>query len=82
MKTIQLELSDSIYDRVLSFLKQLPKNECNIVENLAMVASADAENEANDIAGSLKSYATTYIPTSKAKQQAWQAISDEKYNRS
>lgn len=27
MKTIQLELSDSIYDRVIGFLKLLPKNE-------------------------------------------------------
>ena len=35
MKTIQLELSDSIYDRVISFLELLPKNECHILENVA-----------------------------------------------
>jgi hypothetical protein len=34
MKTIQLELSDSIYDRVISFLELLPKNECHILENV------------------------------------------------
>ena len=39
MKTIQLELSDSIYDRVISFLELLPKNECHILEN------ADTKNQ-------------------------------------
>jgi len=34
MKTIQVELSDSIYDRVISFLELLPKNECHILENI------------------------------------------------
>lgn len=34
MKTIQLELSESIYDRVISFLELLPKNECHILENV------------------------------------------------
>jgi hypothetical protein len=33
MKTIQLELSERIYDRVISMLELLPKNECHIVEN-------------------------------------------------
>jgi hypothetical protein len=32
MKTIQLELSDSIYERVIGFLELLPKNECHILE--------------------------------------------------
>lgn len=34
MKTIQLELSESIYDRVISFLELLPENECHILENV------------------------------------------------
>ena len=33
MKTIKLELSDKIYDRVINFLELLPKNECYILEN-------------------------------------------------
>lgn len=33
MKTIQLELSDSIYDRVISILELLPESECRILEN-------------------------------------------------
>lgn len=34
MKTIQLELSERIYDHVMSILELYPKNECHIVENL------------------------------------------------
>ncbi len=34
MRTIQLELSDNIYDRVISFLELLPKNECHILESV------------------------------------------------
>lgn len=32
MKTIQIEVSDSIYERVISFLELLPKNQCHIIE--------------------------------------------------
>lgn len=31
MKTIQLELSDTIYDRVIGILELLPKTECRIL---------------------------------------------------
>ena len=33
MKTIQLELSESIYDRVVGILALLPENECRILKN-------------------------------------------------
>ena len=33
MKTIQLELSERIFDRVISMLELLPENECRILEN-------------------------------------------------
>ncbi len=33
MKTIQLELSDKIYDKVINFLALLPEKECHILEN-------------------------------------------------
>lgn len=36
MKTIQLELSDTIYDQVIGFLKLLPKEHCHIQENLVI----------------------------------------------
>lgn len=36
MKTIQLELSDTIYDRVIGFLELLPKENCHIQENLVI----------------------------------------------
>jgi hypothetical protein len=33
MKTLQLELSERIYDRVVGMLELLPENECRILEN-------------------------------------------------
>lgn len=33
MKTIQIEVSDQIYDTVIRFLGLLPENECHIVTN-------------------------------------------------
>jgi len=38
--------------------------------------------QAKDMAASLEAYASSYIPADGAKQQAWQVIIDEKYNRS
>ena len=34
----------------------------------------------DDVAGSFKKYANSYIPTSKAVKQAWNEIVNEKYN--
>jgi hypothetical protein len=34
MKTIQLELSERIYDHVMSILELFTENECHIVENI------------------------------------------------
>lgn len=36
MKTIQLELSDAVYDQVMGVLKLLPKEHCHIQEDLAI----------------------------------------------
>ena len=33
MRTLQLELSERIVDRVISFLELLPESECRILEN-------------------------------------------------
>ena len=35
MKMIQIEVSESIYERVIGFLELLPKNQCHIIENQA-----------------------------------------------
>lgn len=34
----------------------------------------------DDVAGSFKKYANSYIPTSQAVKQAWNEIINEKYN--
>jgi hypothetical protein len=64
MKTIQLELSDTIYDRVISFLELLPKNECHILEN--KMAGRKALSEALDAAVRSNAFADIKDPV------AWQ----------
>ena len=64
MKTIQLELSDTIYDRVISFLELLPKNECHILEN--KMAERKALSEALDAAVRSNAFADIKDPV------AWQ----------
>lgn len=53
MKTIQLELSESIYDRVISFLELLPKSECHILENVNIQQQALKEALENAVASSV-----------------------------
>jgi len=64
MKTIQLELSESIYDRVISFLELLPKNECHILENLN--TQQQTLNEALKVAVATNAFADIVDPA------AWQ----------
>jgi hypothetical protein len=64
MKTIQLELSDTIYDRVISFLELLPKNECHILEN--QITQRQALSEAFEAALGSHAFADISDPA------AWQ----------
>jgi len=64
MKTIQLELSDTIYDRVISFLELLPKDQCHILENQAI--ERQALSEALDAAVRTNAFADIKDPA------AWQ----------
>ena len=48
MKTIQLELSNNIYDRVINFLELLPEKECHIFES--QTTQQQTLREALDIA--------------------------------
>lgn len=36
MHTIKLYIEDKVFDKVISFLKNLPKNEVEIVENIVV----------------------------------------------
>lgn len=64
MKTIQLELSENVYDRVLSFLELLPENECHILENVN--AQRQALKEALEAAVAADAFAEVTDPA------AWQ----------
>lgn len=45
MKTIQLEVQDSVYQKIIDFLALLPQDQCYLVEN---DHSSDAEKLENE----------------------------------
>lgn len=42
MKTLLLELDDSIYAQVLGFLKLLPEKKCHVIENTPKTADVSS----------------------------------------
>ncbi|MDO9215405.1 MAG: hypothetical protein Q7U23_16425 [Methylococcales bacterium] len=73
-----------IQDDIINELKYIPESELiklyEFIHTLRL--KFDSENQKQTIAGCLKEYAHTYIPTEQATQQAWQAVINEKYHRS
>lgn len=53
MKILHLELSERIYDRVISMLELLPKNECHILENANTQQQALKEALENAVASNV-----------------------------
>ena len=47
MHSIKLEINDSVFDKVLYFLQNLPKDEVRIVENSDDLVLADKKSELN-----------------------------------
>ncbi|OCL82720.1 hypothetical protein [Arcobacter porcinus] len=48
MKTIKLQIADSVFDKVFYFLDNLPKNEVKIIEDSSSDDLAFLENEINN----------------------------------
>jgi hypothetical protein len=73
-----------IQDDIINELKYIPESELiKLYEFIhALRLKFDNGNEKQTIAGCLKEYAHTYIPTEQAIQQAWQAVINEKYHGS
>ena len=75
--------------RIMQELQSIPEGKLaeiyDLIHSFRLGIASEQKTESaqvNDMAGSLEAYATSYIPTEEAKQQAWQATLDEKYNRS
>ena len=45
MHTIKLHIEDKVFDKIMYFLKNLPKNEVRIVENIVIYDFSDLERE-------------------------------------
>ncbi len=75
--------------RIMQELQSIPESKLAEIYDLihyfrlGITSEQKADNaQVNDMAASLEAYASSYIPTDEAKQQAWQTTIDEKYNRS
>jgi len=49
MHSIRLDIQDSVLDKVLYFLQNLPQNEVKIVEDLVVTAKERTEKDTSDI---------------------------------
>lgn len=54
MKTLQLNVDDSLYDVLLTILKELPKRKIEIIETDSV--ANEKEHDINRFAGTVKSY--------------------------
>lgn len=77
-----------IQDDIINELQYIP--EFKLIEIYDMIHSirlkfsneTQQQTKQPSTAGSLKEYATSYIPTEQAKQQAWESAINEKYHSS
>jgi hypothetical protein len=74
-----------IQDDIINELKYIPESELVKLYEFIHALRLKCDNEQKptaqqSIAGCLKEYAHTYIPTEQAIEQAWQAVINEKYH--
>lgn len=76
-----------IQDDIINELQYVPEAKLNdlyeLIHAFRLRFNAESRNlaEPQKLAGCLNEYSTGFIPTDEAIQQAWQAVSDEKYHR-
>ncbi|MDP1772521.1 MAG: hypothetical protein Q8L15_09580 [Methylobacter sp.] len=61
MKTLTLEIDDSIYNQVISFLNLLPEKKCHIVETLPALSSDDKQLSIKSAFGLIKTPITATL---------------------
>jgi hypothetical protein len=77
-----------IRDDIINELQYIPEFKLTeiyeIIHSMRLKFSNVAQPKTNtpNLAGCLKEYATSYIPTEQVKQQAWESTINEKYHRS
>jgi hypothetical protein len=68
MKTLTLEIDDSIYNQVIGFLNLLPEKKCHIVETLPALASDDKQLSIKSAFGLIKTPITATLAEIKHKE--------------
>ncbi len=61
MKTLTLEIDDSIYSQVVGFLNLLPEKQCHIVETLSAPSNDDNELTVKSAFGLIKTPITATL---------------------
>ncbi|WP_333877344.1 hypothetical protein [Methylobacter sp.] len=61
MKTLTLEIDDSIYSQVVGFLNLLPEKQCHIVETLPLSSNDDKELTIKSAFGLIKTPITATL---------------------
>ncbi|MEA2049088.1 MAG: hypothetical protein U9O64_11665 [Campylobacterota bacterium] len=47
MHSIKLEIKDNVFDKVIYFLQNLPKNEVTIIEDIEILPNNDEDEKSN-----------------------------------
>ena len=84
-KVINMHMQQLIMQELESIPEEKLTEIYDLIHYFRLGISSEQKTESSqviDMAGSLEAYASPYIPTEEAKQPAWQATLDEKYNRS
>jgi len=80
MKTLKIEVSNSIYEHIIFFLQSLPKNLINISHESKPMATLEKNPENKSLRGIFQSYAD---PEKQVlEDDAWKNHVLEKYKRS
>ncbi len=61
MKTLTLEIDDSIYNQVIGFLNLLPEKQCHIVETLPALPNDDKQLSIKSAFGLIKTPITATL---------------------
>ena len=79
MRTLKIEVSNSIYEHIIFFLQSLPKNLINISHETQPMTTLERTSENRSLRGVFESYADP--KKQLLEKEAWKNYVLEKYKR-
>jgi len=80
MRTLKIEVSNSIYEHIIFFLQSLPKNLINISYETKPMTTLEKNSESRSLRGVFQSYADPQKQV--LEKEAWKNHVLEKHKRS